>query len=79
MNTFRITYVGPLGNLQRAQIESATLLNAMSLFNTMDRTSGFDAGDAIYVDVMDLGGAVVEEYMMSGGRYGVPLKIGPRS
>ena len=78
MNTFRITYVGPLGNLQRAQIESATLLNAMATFNTMDRTSGFDAGDAIYVDVLDFGGAVVQEFFMRG-RYGAPLLIGPRS
>ena len=70
MGGFRISYREPIcGGNRIAFHKTATLMNAVAEFNTLERTSGFDT--PLRIERMDVFGNHTDTWTMDG-RYGVP-------
>ena len=52
-------------------------MNALSVFNTLDATSGFKIIGDLIIDRINLDGVLTDTFLMPG-RYAVPKRIGPR-
>ena len=72
MGGWRITYHNH-GEIKTAFFCEATLLNAVAVFNSLDGTTGFDAG-TLTIDRIDTFGNLTDTYTMEG-RYGVPHSV----
>ena len=72
MGGWRITYHMD-GEIKTALFCEATLMNAVAVFNTLDSTTGFDAG-TLTIDRIDTFGNLTDKYTMEG-RYGVPHNV----
>ena len=72
MGGWRITYHNH-GEIKTAFFCEATLLNAVAVFNSLDGTTGFDAG-TLTIDRIDTFGNLTDTYTMEG-RYGVPHNV----
>ena len=74
---FKIIYAHEDKGLQQSFVSASTLGTAMSIFNTLDHTSGFKCIGDIIVDRLNIDGVLTDTFLMTG-RYGVPTRIGPR-
>ena len=74
---WRITYAHPNKGLKTSFLKERTLMNAMSVFNTLDATSGFKIIGDLVIDRINLDGVLTDTFLMPG-RYAVPKRIGPR-
>ena len=74
---FRITYAHPSKGLSVSMLKEQTLMNAMSVFNSLDLTTGFECLGDIIVDRLNTDGVLTDTFVMSG-RYAVPKRTGPR-
>ena len=69
---WRITY-HKAGQVDVAFMKERTLMNAVAVFNSLDRTTGFDAG-TLTIDRIDTFGNLTDTYTQEG-RYGVPRRV----
>ena len=74
---FKIIYAHEDKGLQTSFVSASTLGTAMSIFNTLDHTSGFKCIGDIIVDRLNIDGVLTDTFIMNG-RYGTPQRIGPR-
>ena len=72
MGGWRITYHMD-SEVKTAFFCEATLMNAVAVFNSLDSTTGFDAG-MLTIDRIDTFGNLTDTYTMEG-RYGVPHRV----
>ena len=73
MGGWRITYHKD-GEVQiPALFCEATLMNAVAVFNTLDSTTGFDAG-TLTIDRIDTFGNLTDTFTQEG-RYGIPHNV----
>ena len=72
MGGWRITYHMD-SEVKTAFFCEATLMNAVAVFNSLDSTTGFDAG-MLTIDRIDTFGNLTDTYTMEG-RYGVPHSV----
>ena len=72
MGGWRIIYHKD-GEIKSSFFCEATLMNAVAVFNTLDSTTGFDAG-MLTIDRIDTFGNLTDTYTMEG-RYGVPHSV----
>ena len=72
MGGWRITYHMD-SEVKTAFFCEATLMNAVAVFNSLDGTTGFDAG-TLTIDRIDTFGNLTDTYTMEG-RYGVPHSV----
>ena len=72
MGGWRITYHKD-GEITSSFFCEATLMNAVAVFNSLDSTTGFDAGP-LCIDRIDTFGNLTDTYTMEG-RYGVPHNV----
>jgi len=73
MGGWRIAYQHPEQGIKTAFFCEATLMNAVAVFNSLDSTTGFDAGP-LCIDRIDTFGNLTDTYTMNG-RYGVPHNV----
>ena len=70
MGGFRISYREPIcGGNRVSFLKESTVLQAVAVFNTLERTSGFDT--PLRVERIDTFGNHTDTWTMDG-RYGVP-------
>ena len=72
MGGWRIIY-NKDGEIKSSFFCEATLMNAVAVFNSLDSTTGFDAG-TLTIDRIDTFGNLTDTYTMEG-RYGVPHNV----
>ena len=72
MGGWRITWHQD-GEIKSGHFCEATLMNAVAVFNSLDSTTGFDAGP-LCIDRIDTFGNLTDTYTMNG-RYGVPHNV----
>ena len=72
MGGWRIIYHKD-GEIKSSFFCEATLMNAVAVFNSLDSTTGFDAGP-LCIDRIDTFGNLTDTYTMEG-RYGVPHNV----
>jgi hypothetical protein len=72
MGGWRITYHMD-SEVKTAFFCEATLMNAVAVFNSLDRTTGFDAG-TLTIDRIDTFGNLTDTYTQEG-RYGIPHSV----
>ena len=73
MGAWRITYNHPNKGIMVSLFNERTLMNAVAVFNSLDRTTGFDAG-TLTIDRIDTFGNLTHTYTQEG-RYGVPRRV----
>ena len=69
---WRITYTQD-GEIKVAHFNEATLSDAVHVFNSLDHTTGFDAG-TLTIDRIDTFGNLTDTFTQEG-RYGVPHNV----
>ena len=72
MGGWRITYTQD-GTIKVGLFNEATLSNAVAVFNSLDHTTGFDAG-TLTIDRIDTFGNLTDTFTQEG-RYGVPHNV----
>ena len=72
MGGWRIAY-HKLGEIKVGFFKERTLSNAVAVFNSLDRTTGFDAGE-LTIDRIDTFGNLTHTYTQEG-RYGTPRRV----
>ena len=72
MGGWRITYTKD-GEIKVAHFNEATLSNAVHVFNSLDHTTGFDAG-TLTIDRIDTFGNLTDTFIQDG-RYAVPHNV----
>ena len=72
MGGWRITYTQD-GKIKVGTFNEATLSNAVHVFNSLDHTTGFDAG-TLTIDRIDTFGNLTDTFIQDG-RYGVPHNV----
>ena len=72
MGGWRITYT-KRGEVDVAFMKERTLSNAVAVFNTLDRTTGFNAG-TLTIDRIDTFGNLTDTWTQEG-RYGTPYPV----
>ena len=72
MGGWRITYTKH-GEVDVAFLKERTLSNAVAVFNTLDRTTGFNAG-TLTIDRIDTFGNLTDTWTQEG-RYGTPYPV----
>ena len=72
MGGWRITYTQD-GEIKVGLFNEATLSNAVAVFNSLDHTTGFDAG-TLTIDRIDTFGNLTDTFTQEG-RYGVPHNV----
>ena len=72
MGGWRITYTQD-GTIKVGLFNEATLSNAVHVFNSLDHTTGFDAG-TLTIDRIDTFGNLTDTFTQEG-RYGIPHNV----
>ena len=72
MGGWRITYTQD-GKIKVGTFNEATLSNAVHVFNSLDHTTGFDAG-TLTIDRIDTFGNLTDTFTQEG-RYGIPHNV----
>ena len=72
MGGWRITYTKD-GEIKVGLFNEATLSNAVHVFNSLDHTTGFDAG-TLTIDRIDTFGNLTDTFTQEG-RYGIPHNV----
>ena len=72
MGCWRITY-HKAGEVKVGLFKERTLSNAVAVFNSLDRTTGFNAGE-LTIDRIDTFGNLTDTFTQDG-RYGVPRRV----
>ena len=72
MGGWRIAY-HKLGEIKVGFFKERTLSNAVAVFNSLDHTTGFNAG-MLTIDRIDIHGKLTHTYTQDG-RYGVPRRV----
>ena len=72
MGGWRITY-NKHGNTDVAFMKERTLMDAVRVFNSLDRTTGFNAG-TLTIDRIDTFGNLTDTWTQEG-RYGTPYPV----
>ena len=72
MGGWRITYHKD-ADIKVGFFKERTLMDAVRVFNSLDRTTGFNAG-TLTIDRIDTFGNLTDTYTMEG-RYGVPHSV----
>ena len=72
MGGWRITY-NKHGNTDVAFMKERTLMDAVRVFNSLDRTTGFNAG-TLTIDRIDTFGNLTDTWTQEG-RYGIPYPV----